>query len=154
VLDAEAFRERLVAYGASRVREMIAEGRFGEEKVAVAKQWLQAQDEQPQAIRRWRGKDPAAGYQPTAGDLRYRNAVLGDAERNPFDEARLLRDISHEYLSALLSDNTGERSKGFRVQLEAELARRSGALAIRANRIALASLLTAIIALIVSIVAV
>lgn len=150
MIDGAAFRERLAGYGPQKVREMIAEGRFGEDKAPIAADWLRTQEEQPLIVRRWRGEDPSAGYQPTTGDLRYRDAVKANPNLDPFEEAVLLRDLTHEYLSALLSDNTSDRSAGFRAQLEAELSRRGGALAVRANRIALGSLAVAVLALIVS----
>lgn len=89
-------------------------------------------------------------YTPTAGDLEYRNASQGDLD--PFEEAALLRYVSHEYLAVLAHDNTGERSVGFKAMIDAELARRGSDIARRANRIALGALFVAIAALTVSIV--
>ncbi len=90
-------------------------------------------------------------YQPTTGDLTYRNAFTANPQLNPFEEARLLKGVSHEYLSALLADNTSERSAGFKAQLEAELARRGTILTQRANRIATASLIVSIAAALVAV---
>lgn len=150
--DAAAFRETLNAFGEERVREMLAEGRYGEEKRAIVEHWLASQATVPIAERPWRGFDPAANYQPTAGDLTYRNAIASNQDINPFEEAFLLKGISHEYLSALLSDNSSPRSASFRAQLDAEVARRGSGLAVRANRIAMASLVVAVLALIAALV--
>lgn len=150
--DAAAFRESLIAFGEGRVREMLAEGRYGEEKRTIVEHWLESQATVPIAERPWQGFDPAAKYQPTAGDLAYRNAIASNKDINPFEEAFFLRGISHEYLSALLSDNSGSRSAGYRAQLDAEVARRGSGLAVRANRIAMASLIIAVLALIAALV--
>lgn len=90
-------------------------------------------------------------YTPTLGDLAYRDAVFGDADLNPFDEAVLLQGISHTYLAVMLSDNAGPTSAGTTAMLDAELSRRGGELARRANRIAVVSFAVAIGSLLVSI---
>jgi hypothetical protein len=84
-------------------------------------------------------------YRPSTGDLAYRDAAKGDLD--PFNEARLLRKVSHEYLSALIHDNSGPRSTGFKAMLDAEIARRGSLIARRANWIAFSALATSIVAL-------
>ena len=92
-----------------------------------------------------RAKD---GYVPTRGDRRFRDAKLGDGPKpDDFETARLLRGVSHEYLSVLAASNSGETSKPFRVQLEAEVARRN---AQRATRLAIGSLAVAVVSLLIS----
>ena len=87
-------------------------------------------------------------YKPSRGDLRFRDAKIGNtAKSNPFETARLLRGVSHDYLSVLAASNSGDTSKPFRVQIDAELSRRT---AQRATRIAIGSLAVAIASLLIS----
>lgn len=97
-------------------------------------------------------------YQPTSSDLTYRNFVLGAASTDPFERAVLLRDVSDSYLIVLASDNTAPSSAGIKAFYDAELVRRGGLVARRANQIALWSLgisvlsfLAAVIAILVAI---
>ena len=85
-------------------------------------------------------------YKPSVGDLRFRNAVL-NSKPNPFDEAFLLRKVSDTYLSVLISDNSGERSAGYRALLEAELTRRGLVAAARANVISGMALAVSVLAI-------
>lgn len=92
-------------------------------------------------------------YQTTVGDLDYRNAALNEGREglHPFEEARLLRYVSHEYLATLAHDNTGERSAPMKALIDAEIARRGSDLTRRANRIAMAALAISVVAVIVAI---
>lgn len=87
-------------------------------------------------------------YSPSRGDLKFRDAKIGStAKSNPFETARLLRGVSHDYLSVLAASNSGDTSKPFRTQIDAELSRRT---AQRATRIAIGSLTVAIVSLLIS----
>ena len=55
--------------------------------------------------------------------------------------------MSHDYLSVLAASNSGDTSKPFRAQIDAELSRRT---AQRATRIAIGSLSVAIVSLLIS----
>lgn len=79
--------------------------------------------------------------------------MFADGDRNPFEESILLQDISHAYLAALLSSNSGPTSTSIRALLDAEMARRGGLVAHRANMIASWSLGISGVSLIVAIVA-
>ena len=151
MIDGPAFQERLAGYGEQQVRQKLAAGHFGEAKKSLVEDWLRQQEAVPVATRVWRGTDPVALYQPSAGDLAYRNAFAADPDLNPFEEAVLLQDISDAYLSVLVSENIGERSAGYRAMLDAELVRRGSAIAHRANRIAWISLAVAIASVIISV---
>jgi hypothetical protein len=87
-------------------------------------------------------------YQPSKGDLRFRDAKRGDTD--PFETAILLRGVSREYLLVLIHDNSGDRSKPFRAMLEAELAHRGASTARRANTISLIALIVAAASLLVA----
>lgn len=88
------------------------------------------------------------GYKPTSGDRRFRDAKLGDGPKSDsFETARLLQGVSHEYLSVLAASNSGDASKPFRIQIEAEVARRN---AQRATRLAVGSLIVAVVSLLIS----
>lgn len=151
MIDAGAFRELLVGYGPTKVRQMIAERRFNEEKTRIAQEWLDQAESTPQATRAWHGERPSSRYRPTAGDLAYRNAFVNDPDLNPFEEAMLLQGISPAYLSALAHDNSGPRSAGFKAMIDAEVTRRGSGVAKRANIIAICSLTVAIAAAIISV---
>jgi len=87
-------------------------------------------------------------YKPSRGDLRFRDAKIGSISKsNPFETARLLRGVSHDYLSVLAASNSGDTSRPFRAQIDAELSRRT---AQRATRIAIGSLTVAIVSLLIS----
>lgn len=88
----------------------------------------------------------AGSYKPTSGDLEYRNAVR-DEELPLFDEARLLRGVSHEYLAVLAHDNSAPECAGYKAMLDAEISRRGFAVARRANQIAITSAVIACISL-------
>lgn len=87
------------------------------------------------------------GYSPTTADMEFRNST---ATNNPFDRAKLLRQVSHEYLAVLAHDNAGPKSAAMRAMIDAEVSRRGFAAARTANRIACASLLLALVSLGVS----
>ncbi|MBB4839200.1 hypothetical protein HNP52_002269 [Sphingomonas kyeonggiensis] len=87
-------------------------------------------------------------YKPTKGDIRWRDA--SNAKTNPFQEARLLQSVSHEYLSVMLHDNSGPTSTGFKSMLDAEVSRRGSALARRANLIAMASAALSAISIVIA----
>ncbi len=87
---------------------------------------------------------PRRSYEPSVGDLRYRNAVINHPDLDPFEEAVLLREISDEYLSVLAHDNTGDKCAGFAAMITTEQNRRSRTIAHRANRIALVALAVSI----------
>lgn len=93
----------------------------------------------------------AEPYKPTKGDLAYRDAVRGDI--NPFDEAKLLRKVSHEYLAVLAHDNASARSHGMTSLVAAERQRRDGDVARRATWAAIVSAAFAGMAFVVSILA-
>jgi len=151
MFDAESFQIRLSGYGVEKVRLKLAAGEFGEEKRGIVENWLEQQEAIPVASRPWRGVDPVALYQPSAGDLKYRDAWKSD-QLNPFEEAVLLQGVSHAYLSVLVSENSGERSAGFKAMLDAEVIRRGQHLAQRANRIAITALCVAVLAVVISII--
>lgn len=90
------------------------------------------------------------GFKPSKGDLRFQEADRKNG--NDFDTARLLRDVSHEYIAVMLSSNAGPTSAGFRALLEAELSRRSSRIAHRANWIAAASLAISVLAVVIAVV--
>ncbi|MDX8359078.1 hypothetical protein [Sphingopyxis terrae] len=72
-----------------------------------------------------------ADYTPSAADMAFRNY-----KGNPFDEARLMQDISDEYLSVLAHDNSAPTSAGYKAMIDAEIARRGTLQAKRANGMA------------------
>lgn len=88
---------------------------------------------------------PDGQYHPTRADLEYRNA---NSAKNLFDQAKLLRNISHEYLAVLAHDNSGANSAGTKAMIDAEISRRGFAAARRANQISILSLVVALAALI------
>ncbi|MDQ0839401.1 hypothetical protein [Sphingomonas faeni] len=95
----------------------------------------------------------APRYMPTKGDRAYRDFMFADGDRNPFEESILLQDISHAYLAAMLSSNSGPTSMSIKALLDAEMTRRGGLVAHRANLIASLSLGISGVSLIVAIVA-
>jgi hypothetical protein len=88
------------------------------------------------------------GYQPTAADMEFRNSAK---TTNPFERARLMRSISHEYLAVLAHDNASPNSAATKAMIDTEISRRGFAAARNANRIAIGSLIVAGISLLVSI---
>lgn len=150
MIDAGAFLISLDRYGEETVREKLAAGHFSAGKVPLVEEWLRRESGRAKAWRPWRGADPLSKYQPSKGDLAYRDACNADSEMDPFEEAHLLQGISDTYLSVLASDNTGAQSAGFKAMLDAEANRRGSAIAKRANRIAWWSIVIAACSLIVS----
>lgn len=151
MIDADAYREKLIAYGEDKVRRMVAEGRIANQNASVARAWLEEQEGLPVKTRPSPERGLSSLYEPTEGDLRYRDAFTTDPDIDPFHEAMLLEGISSTYLGVLVSDNCGERSAGFKAMLDNEIARRSSLTASRANRIALGSLAVSVIAIGISI---
>lgn len=146
MIDFAPLRRKLEDYGVATVREMLSAGRFQPDKRSYIEAWLEMKAAEPTTVR----PTPRHGkrYTPSGGDLAYRDAAKG--ELSPFDEARLLRRVSHEYLAVLASDNTGPSSAGFKAMVDAELARRGSAIAMRANWIAAGALVVSMAALAVS----
>ena len=92
--------------------------------------------------------DFTEGYSPSEADMEYR---MSKATDNPFDRAKLLRSISHEYLAVLAHDNSGPNSAAMKAMIDAEISRRGFASARNANRIAIGSAIIALASLIVAI---
>ena len=83
----------------------------------------------------------AARYKPSKGDLAFRNLTAdGNPDDNPFEVAIALRQVSDEYLSVLMADNQGDRSKAFLRQVDFEVQRRAADQARAANLIALGAI--------------
>jgi len=91
----------------------------------------------------------AKEYKPTKGDLRFRDSYK--QKLNAFEKARLLRNVSHEYLSALAHDNSGVAGGGFKAMIDAEAMRRGSVVAKRANLISMLALAVAMISVAVSV---
>lgn len=89
-------------------------------------------------------------YKPTKGDKAYA-AHVGS---NPMDNARLLRNVSDDYLSALMADNGNPRSAGFQEQLRFEIQRRAAAMSRAGIYLRVASLIISIAAFVLSVIAV
>lgn len=93
----------------------------------------------------------AIRYKPSKGDLAFRDLTEpGNPDDNPFEVAIALRHVSDEYLSVLMADNQGDRSKPFLRQVDFEVQRRTADQSRTANRIALCAMLLAAIAIIAS----
>ena len=117
----------------------------------MGNRWGQALERGIEKIRRLFGvKLPGSGgnYQPSSADMEYRDSA---ATSNPFDQAKLLRAISHEYLAVLAQSNAGPNSAGMKAMIDVEISRRGFAAARSANRIALASVALALASLVISI---
>lgn len=69
---------------------------------------------------------------------------------DPFEMARMLKSISHEYLAVLARDNAGPNSAGMKAMIDAEISRRGFAAAAHANRISIGSLVIALISLVIA----
>lgn len=138
MVDFISLRAELAFDGAAVVRHKLAEGRYGEAKVPVVREWLREQDqlEEQQQVRRNREQPLSGLYRPTAADLAYSQAVNGPEELNPFDEAIYLQTISDAYLSVLAADHAGERSADFQAMIQVELVRRGNAEGKQANKLA------------------
>lgn len=92
------------------------------------------------------GADRMKLYEPTKGD----KAFVEHVGANPMDNARLLRKVSDDYLSALISDNSNERSKSFQEQVKFEVQRRNAAMSRTGTYLRAASLAVSLIALVIS----
>lgn len=92
----------------------------------------------------------AARYKPSKGDLAFRDLTAsGNPDDNPFEVAIALRHVSDEYLSVLMADNQGDRSKPFLRQVDFEVQRRVADQSRMANLIAFSAIVLAAIAIIV-----
>lgn len=153
VQQVSEFRSRLEQAGPAQVRINLEAGHYNAHKAAIAREWLRQIEIAPTVSKRESVNERPSRYKPSKGDMAFMEAQRSVPGPNLFEDAELLRNVSDTYLSVLIADNAGPTSASYKALLDAEMTRRGGLAARRANHIAIASLMTALASVFISVIA-